>query len=189
MSELKIEYVNINDLKLYEKNAKKHPSWQIGQIAASIEQFGMDDPIAVWTNKTGDLEIIEGHGRLLACEQLGIQEIPIVRLDHLSDKARRAYTHIHNQLTMNTGFNFEILDAEIEELSQSFSMVDFGFPDIEALDFDDMFIPANRDEEKNDISNSQKDSHIVDSYSDITSSDKNKRQIIVCPECGHEFEL
>lgn len=82
----------------------------------------MDDPIAVWGE---DNTIIEGHGRLLACQKLGIEEVPIIRLDHLSDKQRRAYTLIHNQLTMNTGFDVQKLTAELEAIGDN--LIEYGF--------------------------------------------------------------
>ena len=84
---LKIEYVPIEDLKAYERNAKLHPPEQIQQIKNSILEFGFNDPIAVWK----DNEIIEGHGRLMAAQELCYKEIPIIRLDSLSDEQRKAY--------------------------------------------------------------------------------------------------
>ena len=123
--ELSIEYANVSSLIPYTNNAKEHPQEQIEQIIASIRQFEMCDPIAVWTNESGELEIVEGHGRLLALESLGIEQAPIIRLDHLTDEERRAYTHVHNQLTMNTGFDEDILNIDIEELD--FDWEEFGF--------------------------------------------------------------
>lgn len=66
MEKLKIEYVDIESIKPYKKNAKLHPKEQIEQIKNSIEMFGMDDPIGIWKD-----EIVEGHGRLMACQELG----------------------------------------------------------------------------------------------------------------------
>lgn len=86
MEKLKVEYIDTGELKPYENNAKIHTDAQIEQIARSIQEFGMNDPIAVWK----DNEIIEGHGRLLACQLLGIKEVPIIRLDGLTDEQRRA---------------------------------------------------------------------------------------------------
>ena len=120
---LKIEYVGIDKLTPYVKNAKKHPEWQVEQIAKSIEEFGMNDPIAVWGKK---LEIVEGHGRLLACKELGYTDVPIIRLDYLTDEQRKAYTLVHNKLTMNTDFDLEILNSELESIA-SLDMSDFGF--------------------------------------------------------------
>lgn len=124
--ELKIEYVDINSIKPYKNNAKKHPTEQIEQIKKSIEQFGMDDPIGVWKD-----EIVEGHGRLIACQELGMKEIPIIRLDHLTDEQRKAYTLAHNKLTMNSDFDIDILKNELDDIL-NIDMSDFGFD----LDFD-----------------------------------------------------
>lgn len=124
MDKLKIEYVDINSIKPYEKNAKLHPEEQIEQIKKSIEQFGMDDPIGIWKD-----EIVEGHGRLIACKQLGYKEVPIIRLDHLTDEERKSYTLAHNKLTMNSDFDFNILDSELAELN--IDMSDFGFENID----------------------------------------------------------
>lgn len=117
---LEIEYVDIDSIKPYEKNAKLHPEEQIEQIKKSIEQFGMDDPIGIWKD-----EIVEGHGRLIACKELGYKEVPIIRLDHLTNEERKAYTLAHNKLTMNSDFDFNILDAELADLN--IDMSDFGF--------------------------------------------------------------
>ena len=126
---LKIEYVPIDDLKEYENNAKLHPQEQIEQIKKSINQFGMNDPIAVWKDNI----IIEGHGRLIACKQLGFKELPIIRLDGLTDDERKAYTLVHNKLTMNTDFNIDILNEELANIE--INLDDFGF-DIELDDID-----------------------------------------------------
>ena len=122
MSELKIEYVELSTLKPYENNAKIHTEEQIAQICESIVQFGMNDPIAVWH----DNEIIEGHGRLLACKRLGMKTVPVIRLDDLTDEERRAYMNAHNQLTMNTGFDIELLNAELAKI-ENIDMSKFGF--------------------------------------------------------------
>lgn len=121
MEKLKIEYVDINSIKPYEKNAKEHPKEQIEQIKKSIEQFGMDDPIGIWKD-----EIVEGHGRLIACKELGYKEVPIIRLDHLTDEERKAYALVHNKLTMNSDFNIEILEKELQNIF-NIDMSEFGF--------------------------------------------------------------
>ena len=121
MNKLNIEYVDINSIRPYEKNAKLHPQEQIDQIKKSIEQFGMDDPIGVWKD-----EIVEGHGRLIACKELGMTEVPIIRLDHLTDEERKAYTLAHNKLTMNSDFDIDILNDELLAF-ETIDMTDFGF--------------------------------------------------------------
>ena len=121
MDKLKIEYVDINSIKSYKNNAKQHPKEQIEQIKKSIEMFGMDDPIGIWKD-----EIVEGHGRLIACKELEYTEVPIIRLDHLTDEERKAYTLAHNKLTMNTDFDLDILQEEINAM-ETIDMSDFGF--------------------------------------------------------------
>lgn len=129
MEKLKIEYVAVDSIKPYEKNAKLHPKEQIEQIKKSIEQFGMDDPIGVWKD-----EIVEGHGRLIACKDLGYTEVPIIRLDHLTDEERKAYALAHNKLTMNSDFDIDILNEELMSFD-TIDMSDFGF-DMDITDQD-----------------------------------------------------
>ncbi len=118
---LKIEYVDIDSIKAYKNNAKKHPPEQIEQIKKSIEQFGMDDPIGIWKN-----EVVEGHGRLIACRELGHKQVPIIRLDHLTNEERKAYMLVHNKLTLNSDFDVNILNDELEAIT-SINMLDYGF--------------------------------------------------------------
>lgn len=126
---LEIEYVDIDSIKPYKNNAKLHPQEQIEQIKKSIEQFGMDDPIGIWKD-----EIVEGHGRLIACKELGYTEVPIIRLDHLTDEERKAYTLTHNKLNMNSGFDIDVLNSELDEI-ENIDMNDFGFNfDLEPLE-------------------------------------------------------
>lgn len=139
MEHLKIEYLPIDTLKPYENNAKEHPQEQIEQIIASIRQFGMNDPIAIY----GDEHlIVEGHGRLLALQQMGATEAPTIRLDHMTDEQRKAYTLVHNKITMNSGFNLEILNEELDSLG--IDMTDFGFS-LEDMEQDE-FEPINDEE-------------------------------------------
>lgn len=117
---MKIERMRLADIRPYENNAKKHPQSQIDQIAASIQEFGNNDPIAVDENNV----IIEGHGRHLALQQLGYTEAEVIRLVGLTEEQKRAYILVHNQLTMNTGFDPEILRREIESI-QGIDLADF----------------------------------------------------------------
>lgn len=125
MPELKIEEIPVKSLVPYANNAKIHTKKQIDQIAASISEFGNCDPIAVWHNANGEPEIVEGHGRVLALKQLGIDSAPIVTLDHLTDEQRRAYTHVHNQTTLSSDFDYEALVADMDNLNADWEA--FGF--------------------------------------------------------------
>ena len=124
---LKVELYPIDSIKPYENNAKIHTEEQIQQIKNSISEFGMNDPIAIWGK---DNIIVEGHGRLEACKQLGMEQVPIIRLDGLTDEQRRAYTLIHNQTTMNTDFDYNILTAELAEITD-IEMQELGFDEID----------------------------------------------------------
>ena len=123
MFDLPTEQLPIGALTPYEKNAKKHPKEQVQQIVDSIREFGMNDPIAVWGPSN---LIVEGHGRLLACRKLGHKTVPVIRLDHLSDEQRRAYTLAHNKTTMNSDFDAELLNTELSGIA-SIDMGLFGF--------------------------------------------------------------
>ena len=112
----------IDSLTPYSKNAKKHPKEQIEEIKASIRHFGMDDPIGVWGDKN---LIVEGHGRLIACKELGIDTVPCIRLDHLTAEQRKAYTIAHNKTNMDSGFDMDILASELSEITD-IDMSDFG---------------------------------------------------------------
>ena len=128
--ELKIEYLPIAELQTYSNNAKIHTEEQIEQIKESIKRFGMCDPIAVWHDNV----IIEGHGRLIALKELGYDKAPVIRLEHLTDEERKAYGLIHNKLTMNTGFDEDMLQMELDDIE--IDMTDFGFDLVdEDMDF------------------------------------------------------
>ena len=130
---LKIEYLNKEELKPYANNAKIHTADQVEQIKNSIREFGFNDPIAIWH----DNEIIEGHGRLLAVMEMPeIEKVPVIRLDDLTDEQRRAYTLVHNKLTMNTDFDIDIVNIELGDILD-IDMTQYGF------DFE-------KDEEKTD---------------------------------------
>ena len=126
---MKIEYMKPEDLIPYERNAKKHPQEQIDQIKESIRQFGFNDPIAIGA----DGVVIEGHGRLIAAKELKMKTIPVFRLDKLSEEERRGYMLAHNQLTMNSGWDPELLTLELDSI-QGLDMNAFGF-DLEEADW------------------------------------------------------
>lgn len=110
---MRIEKMQLADIRPYENNAKRHPQSQVDQIAASIQELGYRDLIAVDENGV----IIEGHGRFLALQQLGFIDVEVIRLEGLTEQQKRAYILVHNQLTMSTGFDPEILRREIEAIT------------------------------------------------------------------------
>lgn len=121
--ELKIEYIAVEDLKPYEKNNKKHEDFDIGEIAKSISKYEMIDPVGIWGK---DNTIVEGHGRVLACKQLGIDKVPCIRLDHLTDEQRREYAIVHNKSQELAKYDFDNLALELDDLDFSDFNFDFG---------------------------------------------------------------
>lgn len=123
---LKIEYIPVDQIRPYAGNAKLHPAEQVEQIKESIRQFGFNDPIAIWNG-----EIVEGHGRYMAANELGIDKVPVIRLDGLTDEQRRAYGLIHNKLTMNSDFDADLLALELDGIASiDMESFDFEIPDL-----------------------------------------------------------
>ena len=119
---MKIEKIKVDEIIPYEDNAKLHPERQIEQIRASILEFGFNDPIAIDENNV----VIEGNGRLMAIQDLGFKEVDCIRIEGLTEDQKRAYILVHNQLTMNTGFDIDILNRELEKI-KGIDMKQFDF--------------------------------------------------------------
>lgn len=120
---LKIEYVDVAKLKPYDKNTRKHEDYDVSQIAKSIEQYGFNDPIGIWGK---DNIIVEGHGRLLAAKKLGMDKVPCIRLDDLTDEQRREYAIMHNKSAELSTWDFDLLAEEIDGLDFSGFDIDWG---------------------------------------------------------------
>lgn len=127
---MQIERLSVDKIKVYPNNAKLHPAYQIEQIKKSIQMYGNNDPIAVWGK---DNVIVEGHGRFIALNELGYTEVDVIHLDHLTDEQRRQYMLVHNQTTMNSGWDEDLLQIELADID--FDMSEFGF-DIDESEFE-----------------------------------------------------
>jgi ParB-like chromosome segregation protein Spo0J len=113
---LSIEYLSVDDLTPYENNARKHNDEDVSMIENSIEQFDFNDPIGVWGENN---IIVEGHGRLLAAKKAGLTEVPCIRLDHLTEEQRKAYTLAHNKTAENSIWDFDVLADELADIQIS----------------------------------------------------------------------
>jgi ParB-like chromosome segregation protein Spo0J len=123
-----IELWLIDKLIPYAKNPRTHSDAQVAQIAASIAEFGFNCPILVDTNDG----IIAGHGRLLAARKLEIKEVPVIVLDHLTDRQKRAYIIADNRLAESAGWDDDVLRLELAELKDAdFDLELLGFSDDE----------------------------------------------------------
>lgn len=108
----KIEFLPVSALRPYPGNARRHSQSQVRQIADSIKRFGFTNPLLI----SDENEIIAGHGRLMAAQQLGLTIVPAIRLSHLSIAERRAYVIADNKLALNAGWDTEILAIELQAL-------------------------------------------------------------------------
>lgn len=124
---LSIAYLPIDQLKPDPKNARLHTAKQIRQIAQSIGSFGFNVPVLI----DRDLNVIAGHGRLLACKRLGWSEVPTIRLEHLSEAQKRAFMIADNRLTEIASWDDRLLAEQLQALSS----VELDF-DIETIGFD-----------------------------------------------------
>ncbi|WP_405342887.1 ParB/Srx family N-terminal domain-containing protein [Ruminococcus sp.] len=120
---LKIEQLPVEKLQQYENNARDHGQVDIDAIKKSITMFGFNDPIGIWSD---DNVIVEGHGRLLAAKDLGMTEVPCIRLDHMTDEERRAYAIAHNRTAEMSSWNVPKLDLELAGI-KSIDMAALGF--------------------------------------------------------------
>lgn len=154
-----IEWIAVDELLTYPNNAKKHDAQQIERMKRSIEQFGFNDPIAIDKNNV----IIERHGRLMASKELGIEKLPCIRLEHLTDEEVKAYRNVHNKLNMDTGFDYDMLEMDLGDIT-NIDMTEFGFDTSSEFDIDDLFEPNDEERER-------------------------KPKWITCPHCGEKINL
>ena len=122
----KIQRVALDELVPYENNAKIHNKKQIEKLKQSIDQFGFLTPVLIDKDKN----IIAGHGRTMAAKELGLDKIPCVYIDGLSEKEKKAYILADNRLSEFGEWDYELLSAEIDELQDiDADMLDFDIPD------------------------------------------------------------
>ena len=132
---LNIEYVKRDQLIPYINNSRTHDNNQVKQIAGSIKEFGFTNPLLI--DEQGG--IIAGHGRLMAADLLGIDEVPTITLKGLTEAQRKAYVIADNQLALNAGWDLDNLKVELDRLAE----LDF---DVDLLGFDDDFLSSLLDE-------------------------------------------
>lgn len=123
MNKLTIEYYDPRILVPYENNARHHEDIDINAIRQSIREFGFNDPIGIWSDQ---LIIVEGHGRQIAAIEEGLDEVPCIRLDHMTEEQRRGYALAHNKTAELSAWDFDKLDFELAGI-KAFDMSVFGF--------------------------------------------------------------
>lgn len=127
-STLSIVYKTRESLMAYARNARTHSEEQVRQIVASISEYGWTNPVLIDENE----EVIAGHGRLLAAEQLFVDEVPTITLSGLSEQQKKAYRLADNKLPLNAGWDDELLKLELSDLLDSGFDIDLtGFSQAE----------------------------------------------------------
>jgi hypothetical protein len=125
---LNVETRPVERLIPYARNARTHSDEQVAQIAASIAEFGFVNPILIGPDDV----VIAGHGRLLAARHLGMTEVPVIVLDHLTEAQRRALVIADNRIAENAGWDEALLRAELAALrEEDFDLDLLGFAEIE----------------------------------------------------------
>lgn len=119
----KIEWQSVEKLIPYAKNARTHSDEQVAQIAGSIKEFGFNNPVLV----DKDNSIIAGHGRVMAARKLGMDKVPVVILDHLTESQRKAYILADNRIALNSGWDSSMLSVELQDLKDDIDLSLLGF--------------------------------------------------------------
>lgn len=131
----KIEQIAIDQLIPYINNARVHNDDQVLQIAASIKEFGFNNPVLI----DKDNGIIAGHGRVMAAKRLGLQQVPCIRLEHLTEAQRKAYILADNKIALNAKWDVDLLKIELDhlvELGTDISLTGFSALDLQKINDD-----------------------------------------------------
>ncbi len=170
-----ISQVHLADLKPYANNPRTHSKAQIRQIARSIEQFGWTNPILV----DAENGVIAGHGRLEAAKELGISEVPVLRLDQMSAADKKAYIIADNKLAENAGWDGTLLAVELQGLLD----LDVDF-DLELTGFDmgeiDIILGQNEEPEEDAVPEPDKDKPAINQLGDMWFIGPHR---LICGDC------
>ncbi len=187
MSELHVEYRRVDSLIPYARNARTHSDEQVAQIAASIREFGFNNPILV----DGHKGVIAGHGRILAARKLNVYTVPVIELAHLSESQKRAFILAENKLTERGGWDSDILSIELTDLLEDgFDLALTGFDDSELNGILDPVTPAAEKHEAD--SNTEEDLSPVLSSRVVTRSGdiwKIGRHRLICADASSHDDV
>lgn len=168
----KFKMKNIDELIPYARNARTHSAEQVAKIAGSIKEFGFLNPVII----SEDGGILAGHGRVLAAQMLGIEEVPCIEESHLTDIQKRAYILADNRLGLDAGWDSEMLSLEFKDLATHLDLAVTGFTDFEI----DRYLNC-------DVGTISEDSigcNNTELNQDDFADDKFKH---TCPRCGMKF--
>ena len=165
---LEVAYIATTDVIPYANNPRTHSDQQVAQVAASIKEFGFNNPILLDEHNG----IIAGHGRLAAAQKLGMELVPTITLAGLTEAQRKAYVIADNKLTENGGWDYDLLAVEIDRLKEleiDIDLTGFDAEELQVITQDVAFEPASEDEQG--------------------KLDELDPKWIDCPHCGKEFDM
>ncbi len=160
---------SIDELKKYDRNSRKHSQKQINQIAASIAEFGFTIPILIDETNM----VLAGHARLEAAKKIGMITVPVIQADGWSEAQKRAYIIADNKLALDSEWDFDLLQQELDDLKDfniELDLTGFIASDIESIN--------TKKENEKSMNNPPKEFKSVD-YFDLDHK---------CPRCGFEFD-
>ena len=138
-----MQLVDINKLIPYVNNARTHNAQQINKLSSSLREFGFINPVII----DRDFNVIAGHGRIMAAKEEGINEVPCVFVDYLTEAQKKAYILADNRMAMDAGWDEELLKVEIEALqAEDFDLSLTGFDESELAGFFDTSDDAKDDD-------------------------------------------
>ncbi|MBT5122887.1 MAG: ParB N-terminal domain-containing protein [Euryarchaeota archaeon] len=167
---LTVNYRSTGELIPYINNSRTHSDQQVQQVASSIKEFGFTNPILIDEGNG----IIAGHGRLMAAQLLGLDEVPTIKLEGLTEAQRKAYVIADNQLALNAGWDLDTLKLEVDRLGE----LDF---DISLLGFDEDLLA--------ELINTMEPNFDPASEEEQGQLDELDPKWIDCPHCGKEFDM
>lgn len=175
------ENVPINELKPYKNNARTHNEKQIEKIANSIEAFGFINPVLI----DSEYGIIAGHGRVKGAERLGMTEVPCLFVEDLTEEQKRAYIIADNKLALDAGWDYELLQLELDDLNNlDFDFTLTGFEDLE-LDDESLFSMDRISE----IDGYNEDEDDLEYFTKTFTFPTEKKNQIICYLKVHQNEI
>lgn len=161
--EWQVEWLDVASLTPYDKNPRKNDE-TVPYLKNSIQRFGFKVPLVI--DKDGT--VVTGHTRLKAALELGMERVPCVRADDLTPEQIKAFRLVDNKVQELSGWDYSVLESEMNALGDEFDMGEFGFNNDAEVPSDDFF--------ENSGDNNGED-------------DKPKTKTVICPHCGGTVEV
>jgi ParB-like chromosome segregation protein Spo0J len=165
-----IEHRALDELVPYARNARTHSPVQIASLAGMIREFGFTTPLLI----TGDNSIIAGHGRVEAARMAGLERVPVIVMDHLSEAQRKALVIADNRAAELAEWDTSLLSLELEDLR--LDEFDLDLTGFDAAELEGMFDAG------------QAPDFEPGSEDDQGKLDELAPKMIACPHCGKEFD-